>query len=956
VSSPLRGRLVVVVAAAGYGKTAAVRRWVRDDDDVLVVDGEPAPAGDLSGVHRLVLVSRRPRPVADLLRYDRGAPVEIGPRHLALAPAQVAALLADEYGVTDAELAADVHRRTAGWPMLTHLVGAALGSGVDRRAIAAVGTAAHDYIAGEILSDLSACALELLATAAEVGSVSADLLAVLPQQDAVPALGLLVRTGLLIPMSPGGDRYRPVPLVAEVARTIAPLPPAKRAATVALAADWHTEHGSPADALRLAVASGDHTRCAHLLGKHGDTLVADGSAAEVIAGIMLLPPDLRSPPIQLLLADALQATGDTAGALAVYADLAGDEPELAPEVAWRYGAAIYLWGDSHAALAVLRRGRLGAGAPADDALLLAWTAAAHWLAGEEDACRDHADRALRTARASGNDRALAAAHVAQALCAHLAGDPVALRANYSRALQLAEDCGDTVQALRIRVNLAAALEQQGELADALAMLGPAIAVADAAGYDGSLALALANEGALLHRLGRLDDAAASYRRAIGVYERMHSRKVAYPLTGLGDLHRSRGQRAQAMAAYLEALRAATEDGNNRQGMVPALVGLAHVADDGAEEFARRAVEHASGHWLTEALLARAHVAGRAGTVPDVARDAAAAVDAAMLHRDRTGLARALEVRATTEAPAPARRSLEEALAIWTDTGAILDADRVRVALGRLAGQDSDQRLVGRLAESRLAAAGVAVPLAPAADAPVEIRVLGGFTVLIDGEPVPPAGWQSRKARELLRILVARRGRPASRDELAELLWGPIAPADQDKVGHRLSVALSTLRAVLDPGRVVQADHFVVASQAHVAVDLARVRVDVEEFFARARYGVRLHERGETADAWTVLTAAEQAYTGEAFADDPYADWARPLRAEAHATYLHVLRTLVELSQRAGDVDDVVRNLLRIVTAEPYDEQAHRDLVSTLRTAGRHGEAARAFERYAAAMREIGVRL
>ena len=66
--------------------------------------------------------------------------------------------------------------------------------------------------------------------------------------------------------------------------------------------------------------------------------------------------------------------------------------------------------------------------------------------------------------------------------------------------------------------------------------------------------------------------------------------------------------------------------------------------------------------------------------------------------------------------------------------------------------------------------------------------------------------------------------------------------------------------------------------------------------------------------------------------------------------------LVELAQRSADVDDAVRLLLRILAIEPYDEQAHQDLVPLLLETGRHGEAARAFERYAAAMREIGVRV
>lgn len=593
--------------------------------------------------------------------------------------------------------------------------------------------------------------------------------------------------------------------------------------------------------------------------------------------------------------------------------------------------------------------------------MLAWTGAAHWLAGNESECAVFAARAYEAAQQAGDDGALATAHLALALCAGLSGDPMGMETNFDRALGLAEAAGDKVLQLRIRVNLAASLERQGKLREALSVLGPAVALADVLGYASWLGLALANEGALLYQLGRLDDAAISFSRAVQMYQRMRSRKVAYPLTGLGDLHRLRGQPAQAKAAYNEALRAASADSDNRQAMVPALAGLARVMSEddpaAAAALADRAVDQARGPWVTAALVARAWVNQQAGRPDDARTDAKAAADAAQ-HRDRTGLAHALEVAAAvSDDPAHSRRSLHEALAIWTESGAELEADRIRVELGRRGDGNGDQRLLGRLAASRPVSAGVAVPQqvrAPNEPEPVEVHILGSFTVLISGRPLPLTAWQSRKARDLLRALVARRGRPVSREELTDLLWGPVTRADQDKVGHRLSVTLSTLRAVLDPDRRAPVDHFVVASPANIAVDLCRLIVDVEEMFAQARYGLRLRERGEVTDALAVLTAAEQAYTGEAFADDPYPEWTRPLREEARATYLHLLRVLVQLSQDAGDVDAVVRYLLRILTTDQHDEQAHRDLIDVLADAGRHGEASRAYHRYREAMRDIGV--
>ena len=70
---------------------------------------------------------------------------------------------------------------------------------------------------------------------------------------------------------------------------------------------------------------------------------------------------------------------------------------------------------------------------------------------------------------------------------------------------------------------------------------------------------------------------------------------------------------------------------------------------------------------------------------------------------------------------------------------------------------------------------------------VSVRTLGGFRVLRGGVAVPHQAWQSRKARDLLKILVAHRGAPVARDQLCEHLWPQVDPA---RAGNRLSVAVS----------------------------------------------------------------------------------------------------------------------------------------------------------------------
>ena len=235
-------------------------------------------------------------------------------------------------------------------------------------------------------------------------------------------------------------------------------------------------------------------------------------------------------------------------------------------------------------------------------------------------------------------------------------------------------------------------------------------------------------------------------------------------------------------------------------------------------------------------------------------------------------------------------------------------------------------------------------------AAVAIRSLGAFRVFRDGDLVPLAAWQSRKARTLLKILLARRGRPATREYLMEVLW---PDQSRDVVARRLSVALSTVRAVLDPGKCRPPDHFVIADKDAIRLDLANLPVDVEAFLAAAGEGLARYGAGDAVGAEIQLAAAERAYEGDFLEEDRYEDWSTALREEARTAYTSVLRSLAAMAEASKRPDDAVRRYLRILEMDPWDESAHLALVAAMERTGRHGEARRRYLSYASQMDEIG---
>jgi DNA-binding SARP family transcriptional activator len=173
------------------------------------------------------------------------------------------------------------------------------------------------------------------------------------------------------------------------------------------------------------------------------------------------------------------------------------------------------------------------------------------------------------------------------------------------------------------------------------------------------------------------------------------------------------------------------------------------------------------------------------------------------------------------------------------------------------------------------------------------------------------------------------------------MWPEEDPA---LTGNRLSVALSTLRSVLDPNREFPPDHFIAAEDGVLRLTLENVTLDVDTFLAQAEKGLTL-ARNDRPEAVATLEAAVAAYTGDFLEENRYEDWADPLRSESRASYIEALRTLATETR-------LPKYFLRIIERDAYDEAAHLGLVAALEAEGAHGEARRAYRTYLARLQEI----
>ncbi|MDZ5623642.1 BTAD domain-containing putative transcriptional regulator [Nocardioides bizhenqiangii] len=632
--------------------------------------------------------------------------------------------------------------------------------------------------------------------------------------------------------------------------------------------------------------------------------------------------------------------------------------------AWRLGTAHHRRGEYPTALAYFEAALDDPDPdPVDRARFLAGHAAVLWAQGNSDAGRRVADEAMAAARACGDDHALGAAWVATGLVEAHAGDRTANLRAYEKALEHAERAGDAITVVRVRNNLGSRHVEAGRFRQALDELDLAVAVSEDHPVGLASAMVSINRAEALLGLGRLEETVGEIAIATEQFRSAEAEHMlAFALLLEADAHRVRGNATRAHAKYREAVERAETSGN-AQVLGSAFAGLAQtvISDDpaAARAYAKRAVDqpHTVGDVI--ALRAAGWIALGQGDFDGAGMWADRALAEAGRRDQLYELADALELRAltrwsTTGDVHDALGRLAEAADAWQEVGSTIRSAVNRIVTARLSGDRGAEeagrqalRAIGVRADADRIAGPLHV-LGAAAAPEVAIRTFGTFAVSVAGAPVVTSEWPSRKSRQLVQVLAARRGRAMSRAALAELLW----PGVRDTSG-RLSVALSTARAVLDPGRRHDADRYLVSDRSHVRLDPTTVSVDVVEFERIARAALDAARTG-SADAVPLLQAAASLHPAPFLADEGADDWADDTRDELLRLAVEVKRALAGRLVAGGETEQAVGWLMAVIADDPYDEPTHHELIRVLAHARRHGEARRAQRVYAARMAELEV--
>ncbi|VFQ43115.1 BTAD domain-containing putative transcriptional regulator [Desulfoluna butyratoxydans] len=209
------------------------------------------------------------------------------------------------------------------------------------------------------------------------------------------------------------------------------------------------------------------------------------------------------------------------------------------------------------------------------------------------------------------------------------------------------------------------------------------------------------------------------------------------------------------------------------------------------------------------------------------------------------------------------------------------------------------------------------PAAP----PLTLSLLGPFTVAVGDDAISPEAWTSTKALTILQVLAAKhRTGFVHRETLTELLW---PEEDAEKTAKRFNVAMSALRATLEPHRTAKgASSYLVRQQDAYRLDLGDGGIiDVEVFLDH------LDALDNEKDASLKdLLAAEACWKGPFLKEYPFDAWCQPERDSLTTRYLALLIRIMDHPDMAGDPAKALACAETYLGLDPHAEPVYRTVM------------------------------
>lgn len=218
-------------------------------------------------------------------------------------------------------------------------------------------------------------------------------------------------------------------------------------------------------------------------------------------------------------------------------------------------------------------------------------------------------------------------------------------------------------------------------------------------------------------------------------------------------------------------------------------------------------------------------------------------------------------------------------------------------------------------------------------AKVEITMLGGFEIRVNGRPVLAQLAQSRKATALVQFLILQRCERVPHKVLTNTLWNGERATNPDMA---LRAILHRFRNMVEEEDLPELDNCIVTSRGYYQwnphLDCEVDVFCVEDLAAAARREGDPDRRGRLQEQ---LVAR---YTGRLLPTVAAEPWVESRSVRLHAVYRAALLELLDLCKRWNEMSRIVALCEQALAMDPYEERLYLEQIMALEALGRREEA------------------
>ena len=228
-------------------------------------------------------------------------------------------------------------------------------------------------------------------------------------------------------------------------------------------------------------------------------------------------------------------------------------------------------------------------------------------------------------------------------------------------------------------------------------------------------------------------------------------------------------------------------------------------------------------------------------------------------------------------------------------------------------------------------------------ATIEMKMLGGFEILVDGQPVLAQLNQSRKATSLVQYLVLQRGAPVPHKVLIDVLWSGERSGNPDMA---LRAILHRFRSMIAQEKVAALENCILTSRGSYRWNPElTTRVDVFRLEDLAEEACSAPDEAASLACYEQM---EQLYGGRLLPLSASEPWVESLAMHLHAQYRTAMLALLEHYHARKDSERLVALCESGLQKNPRVERLYLELIIALEDLGRHSEAQQVADRGRAA--------